>query len=48
MMSVVGVSLPEFVMLRQVMKPKLLAIFFAMLLIVFTLVGWLFNALPWI
>ncbi len=48
MMSVVGVSLPEFVMLRQVMKPKLLGVFFAMLLVLFTLVGWLFNVLTWI
>ncbi len=48
MMSVVAVSLPEFVMLRQVMKPKLLGVFFVMLLVLFTLVGWLFNALPWV
>lgn len=43
MMSVVAASLPEFTMLRQVMKPKLLGIFFAMLLIFFTSAGWLFN-----
>jgi len=43
MMSVVAASLPEFTMLRQVMKPKLLLIFFTMLLVFFTLAGWLFN-----
>lgn len=43
MMSVVGASLPEFTMLRQVMKPKLLLIFFAMLLVFFTIAGWIFN-----
>ncbi len=48
MMSVVAVSLPEFVMLRQVMKPRLLGVFFLMLLALFTLVGWLFNVLTWI
>ncbi|MBN1649536.1 MAG: permease [Spirochaetales bacterium] len=43
MMSVVAASFPEFVMLRQVMKPRLLFIFFLMLLVFFTLVGWIFN-----
>lgn len=45
MMSVVAASFPEFTMLRQVMKPKLLLIFFLMLLVFFTLAGWLFNIL---
>lgn len=49
MMSVVGASLPEFMMLKQVMKPKLLLCFFCLLLILFTICGWVFNALqPWI
>lgn len=43
MMSVVAASLPEFTMLRQVMKPRLLLTFFAMLLVFFTVAGWLFN-----
>lgn len=43
MMSVVGASFPEFILLKQVMKPKLLIVFFIMLLIMFTLVGWFFN-----
>lgn len=43
MMSVVAASFPEFMMLKQVMKPKLLVIFFLMLLVFFTGAGWLFN-----
>ncbi len=43
MMSVTGASFPELLMLKQVMKPKLLFMFFALLLILFTLSGWLFN-----
>jgi uncharacterized protein len=45
MMSVVAASFPEFMMLKQVMKPRLLLTFFLMLLVFFTLAGWLFNAL---
>ncbi|MDC7222346.1 MAG: permease [Spirochaetales bacterium] len=45
MMSVVAASFPEFMMLKQVMKPRLLITFFLMLLVFFTLAGWLFNAL---
>ena len=44
MMSVVAASFPEFMMLKQVMKPRLLIIFFLMLLVFFTLAGWIFNA----
>ena len=43
MMSVVAASFPEFVMLKQVMKPRLLLLFFLILLVFFTLAGWLFN-----
>ena len=46
MMSTVAASFPEFVILKQVMKPKLLLIFFAMLLVMFTLVGFIMNAIP--
>lgn len=43
-MSTVAASLPEVLMLKQVMRWKLLAVFLGMLLIIFTLVGWVFNA----
>jgi uncharacterized membrane protein YraQ (UPF0718 family) len=43
MMSTVAASFPEFMILKQVMKPKLLVIFFCLLLVMFTLVGWIFN-----
>ena len=42
-MSAVATSLPELVMLRQVMQLRLLAIFLAFLWLIFTLSGWLFN-----
>ncbi|MCK5883947.1 MAG: permease [Bacteriovoracaceae bacterium] len=45
MMSVVAASFPEFMMLKQVMKVRLLLIFFAMLLVMFTGVGLIFNAI---
>lgn len=44
-MSTVAVSLPEVLMLKQVMRWKLLAVFLGLLLVIFTLAGWLFNAL---
>ncbi len=43
MMSVVAASFPEFMMLKQVMKPKLLLIFFIILLVFFTFSGWILN-----
>ena len=43
MMSVVAASFPEFMMLKQVMKPQLLVIFFIILLTFFTLAGWILN-----
>lgn len=42
-MSTVAASFPEFILLKQVMMWKLLAILFLVLLTSFTLVGWLFN-----
>ncbi len=45
MMSVVAASFPEFMMLKQVMKVRLLLIFFALLLFMFTVVGYIFNAI---
>ena len=45
MMSVIGLSLPEMIILRKVLKPKLLAVFVLVLFISFVLTGYLFNAL---
>lgn len=42
-MSTVAASFPEFILLKQVMQWRLLAIIFAMLLVSFTLVGWVLN-----
>jgi uncharacterized protein len=42
-MSTVAASFPEFVLLKQVMTWKLLVIIFMLLLMSFTLVGWLIN-----
>lgn len=44
-MSTVAVSLPEMVMLKQVMRWQLLGMFVGLMLVLFTLVGWFFNAL---
>jgi uncharacterized membrane protein YraQ (UPF0718 family) len=46
MMSTVAASFPEFVILKQVMKPKLLFIFFLLLLVMFTIVGLIMNQIP--
>ncbi len=45
LLSAVGVSLPELVMLRSVMSVRLLVVFSAVVLAGTTLIGWLFNAL---
>lgn len=42
-MSTVAASFPEFVMLKQVMTWRLLMLVFLLLLVSFTLVGWLIN-----
>lgn len=42
-MSTVAASFPEFILLKQVMQWRLLSIIFAMLLLAFTLVGWILN-----
>ena len=44
MMSVIGLSLPEMIILRRVIKPKLIVVFALTLFIAFTLTGYLFNA----
>ena len=43
-MGAVAASLPEVLMLRQVMRGKLLALFLGTLLVLFSLLGWLLNA----
>ncbi len=45
MMSVTALSLPEMIILRRVLKPKLLAAFVLILAVSFVLTGLLFNAL---
>lgn len=45
LLSAVGVSLPELVMLRSVMTVRLLVIFSAVVMVGTTLIGWLFNAI---
>ena len=45
MMSVIGLSLPEMVILRKVIKFKLILIFAGILFVSFTMTGYLFNAL---
>ena len=42
-MSTVVVSIPEFIMLKQVMRWQLLLIFAGLMMAIFTLVGWFFN-----
>lgn len=42
-MSAVAASIPEMMLLRQMMTFKLQAIFLAYLWLIFTLIGWLFN-----
>ena len=42
-MSTVAASLPEFIMLKQVMTHRLLVLFFGYLLVIFTLIGWWLN-----
>lgn len=44
-MSTVAASFPEFILLKQVMTWKLLAIIFSLLLASFTVVGWALNAI---
>jgi uncharacterized protein len=43
MMAVVGLSLPEFILLRRVLRPRLLATFIAVVSTGILTVGWLFN-----
>lgn len=45
MMAVIGLSLPELIILRKVIRIKLLAIFVGIMFVAITLTGYLFNAL---
>jgi uncharacterized membrane protein YraQ (UPF0718 family) len=44
MMSVVGLSLPELIILRRVLKPPLIAVFIGVIAAAIILTGYLFNA----
>jgi uncharacterized membrane protein YraQ (UPF0718 family) len=44
MMSVIALSLPEMIILRKVLKPRLIATFVGVVATGILLVGWLFNA----
>ncbi|MCF9079131.1 permease [Vibrio parahaemolyticus] len=46
-MSTVAASVPEFVMLKQVMQWRLLGLLFGLLLTAFTVMGWIFNLPFW-
>jgi len=43
MMSVVGLSLPEAIILRRVLKPQLIAIFIGVIAVAIILTGYMFN-----
>lgn len=45
MMAITAISLPEIILLRRVLKPKLLATFIAIVSIAIMAVGYLFNAI---
>lgn len=43
MMSVVGLSLPEMIILRRVLKPQLIAVFIAVIAVAIIITGYMFN-----
>ena len=45
MMAVVGVSLPETILLRRVLKPQLIAVFVGVVTVAIIITGYLFNAI---
>lgn len=47
MMAVIALSLPEILILRRVLKPRLIVIFVAVVALGIVLVGYLFNAFDW-
>ena len=44
-MSAVAASIPEVMLLRQIMTVRLLAVFIGCLWVIFTLIGWMFNCI---
>jgi hypothetical protein len=45
MMAVTALSLPEAIILKNVLKTRLLVVFFGIVAVAITLVGYLFNAI---
>jgi len=45
MMAVTALSLPEMIILRKVLKPKLIGIFAGIMAVAITMIGYLFNAI---
>jgi uncharacterized membrane protein YraQ (UPF0718 family) len=45
MMAVIALSLPEAIILRKVLKPRLVAVFFGVVAMGIMAVGYLFNAI---
>jgi uncharacterized protein len=45
MMSVIGLSLPEAIILRKVLRPRLIATFIGVVAVGILCVGYLFNAI---
>jgi uncharacterized membrane protein YraQ (UPF0718 family) len=45
MMSVIGLSLPEIIILRKVIKIRLIAVFVGIMFVAITMTGYLFNAI---
>ena len=43
MMATVALSLPEFILLKQVLKPKLLALYFGSVALAIMAIGFVFN-----
>jgi len=43
MMAVVGVSFPETILLRRVLKPQLIALFIGIVTVAIIITGYLFN-----
>lgn len=48
MMGVTALSLPSLIMLKRVVKPRLLGLFFGVVTLGIVLIGYLFNGLSWL
>jgi uncharacterized protein len=44
MMAITAISVPELVILRRVIKPRLIAVFVAVVTVAIVAIGYLFNA----